>query len=270
MIDIHFLNVGQGNMTVLLFGDGSVLYYDCNITDDNERSVFSYLSQIMGKNSIDVFVCSHREADHMRGIKKLNQKYPINSLWDSGVSGNIIAPEYREYMDLRRNLGTRAYEVGAGQHWTNKPYVKILNGKRSVGDINAQSIVLHVDNNGASVLLTGDTDAKVWSDYIIPQYGDNVSSSIMLASHHGSISFFDDPRDERNYYVGHIKKINPAMTIISVGQNPHGHPDATALQLYEKHSRGSNQGNRVFRTDIHGNVKLSLKDDGSWTVLSKQ
>jgi beta-lactamase superfamily II metal-dependent hydrolase len=269
MINVHFLNVGQGNMIVVIFPDNKILVYDCNITEDNEESIFNYLEEIMPKYGIDVFVNSHREVDHMRQIKKLHEIYPIGTLWDSGVSGNTDTPEYEEYMDFRRSV--TVYEVSAGQYWNDKPNVRILNGKRDgLKDTNAQSIVIHINNNGASVLLTGDTDAKTWRDYIMPESTTKVSSSILLASHHGSITFFDDPRDEKNYYTAHISKINPAMTIISVGDNPHGHPDKKALELYEKYSRGSDKGNKVFRTDINGNMRLELKDNGSWTLHQKQ
>jgi beta-lactamase superfamily II metal-dependent hydrolase len=68
---VHFLNVGQGNMTLLKLANGRVFLYDCNVTNDNEADVLGYLAEHIGEGSrIDVFVCSHRDADHMRGIKK--------------------------------------------------------------------------------------------------------------------------------------------------------------------------------------------------------
>lgn len=256
-------------MVVALFPDSKVLVYDCNITNENEKTVFNYLSRIMPKRSIDIFVNSHREADHMRGIKNLHKNYPIGTLWDSGIAGNTEAPEYQEYMDFRRNCQS-VYEVTPGQYWQDKPNIRIINGKRATGDINAQSIVLHMNNNGASVLLAGDTDAKVWKDYIIPESSTSIASAILLASHHGSVTFFDDPRDSQHYYVDHIRAIKPAMTVVSVGTNPHGHPDKAAIDLYEKYSSGSSQGNKVFRTDYNGTMKLELKDDGGWSLSQKQ
>jgi len=52
-----------------------------------------------------------------------------------------------------------------------------------------------------------------------------------------------------NYYTEHIRKITPAMTIVSVGPNVHDLPDKKAMELYEKHSTGSSQGNKVFTTE---------------------
>ncbi len=269
-VDVHFLNVDQGNMTVVVFPDDYVIVYDCNITEYNEANVFSYLKKIMPKNEIDIFVNSHRDADHMRGIKKLNDTHKINMLFDSGVSGNTEAPEYQDYMNFRRNHNF-AFEVRPNQHLVMKPFVTILNGKREhLEDINAQSIVMRINCNGASVLLTGDTDVNVWKDYIMHESASELKSSILLASHHGALSFFKDTEDAESY-EDHLMKIKPDVTIISVGKdNPHGHPDKNAVELYEKHTNGANSGKKILRTDIDGNIKLELKDNGSWEIKTKQ
>jgi len=266
MTTVHFVDVGQGNMQVIIFPDNYVLVYDCNITEDNEQDVFRYLRNIMPNNYIDLFVNSHREADHMRGIKKLDEQYPIRSLWDTEVSANTQAPEYIEYMDFRRGMGSNVHTVEPNQHMTDKPYVRILNGARKdLDDPNTQSIVLHIDHNGSSVLLTGDTDAPTWKDYILKEQGDSVKANVLLASHHGSRSFIDHD-SYQYYYVEHLQKISPEFTIISVGDNPHGHPDEEAVKYYEKYTSGSSQGNKIFTTHKHGNIKLELKGHGSWSI----
>ena len=86
-MEFHFLRVGCGNMTMILFPGGTVWFYDCNITEENESAVFSYLQRVMVEPFITTFVCSHRDADHMRGIKKLHARYPILRIRDAGVPG---------------------------------------------------------------------------------------------------------------------------------------------------------------------------------------
>ncbi|MCY4120761.1 MAG: hypothetical protein OXG72_07555, partial [Acidobacteria bacterium] len=93
----------------------------------------------------------------------------------------------------------------------------------------------------------------------------DVSSDILMAAHHGSISFFDDP-DEATYYKDHLAAIRPAMTVVSVGPNSHGHPSRTALEYYREYSTGSDKGNKVFRTDTKGTMKLTLKSGGGWNL----
>jgi competence protein ComEC len=70
---VHLINVGQGNMTLVRAADGTTLLYDCNVTDENEQRVLSYLFNALGSGApIDYFVNSHRDADHMRGVKKIH------------------------------------------------------------------------------------------------------------------------------------------------------------------------------------------------------
>ena len=127
-----------------------------------------------------------------------------------------------------------------------------MNAKQDdYSDPNQQSVVLKVEHKipSCSVLFTGDTDYRPWKEKIISYYDDDaISSAILVAAHHGSITFFNDPSDEHNYYTHHIKKISPAMTLVSVGPNAHGLPDAKAIELYDKYSHGSDEGNKVYTT----------------------
>jgi beta-lactamase superfamily II metal-dependent hydrolase len=251
--------------------DNVVVVYDCNITDENEADVFAYMKRVMPQESIGVFVNSHRDADHMRGIKKLHKRYPISTLYDSGVSANTETPEYEEYMDFRLNVANM-YEVSGGMYMQQYPYVRILNGKREgLDDPNAQSIVMHVDWQGSSLLLAGDTDVDSWASYIMKESKDTIMSLVLMASHHGSLTFFNnDPAYED--YVAHLAAINPAITIISVSEtNPHGHPDKTALKYYEQYSYGTvDKTMKIFRTDVHGHMKLELKGQGTGTIYWQQ
>lgn len=268
MIKAHFINVGQGNMVAVVFPDNEVLVYDCNITDDNEVAVLAYLKQIMPNQSIDVFINSHRDADHTCGIKKLNTAFPIGTLWEAGVAGNTDTPEYRAYMEFRRAV-PHTYEVTSGDVWLRKPHVKILNGKRdALSDINAQSIVLRVDHEGSVLLLTGDTNASVWRDHILSEHSGSVNSLVLGGSHHGSFSFFNDDCDREDPFVGHMNLIRPAITILSVGDNLHGHPDDDAIRHYETYCHGTTETKqKIFRTDRHGNMTVELHGGGTGRII---
>ena len=67
-----------------------------------------------------------------------------------------------------------------------------------------------------------------------------------------------------------MNAISPVMTLVSVGPNTHGHPDEKALELYRKYSSGSDKGNKVYRTDTKGTMKLTLKDGGGSSIETKQ
>lgn len=270
-MDIHFIDVGCGNM-VLIRTSTKTVFYDCNITDDNEGRVLRYLRRVLGSNtSIDIFICSHRDADHMRGIKTLHSMFPLSSIFDSGVVGTSPDnDEYKAYMDLRRKVGYSEIQARTYKKYGDTKF-RFMNSKYSdYTNPNEQSIVLKLEHDGgASCLLAGDTNFRPWKEKILSYYDkQSIKSNIFLAPHHGSLTFFDAPSDPRNYYVEHIETIAPEMTLISVGPNVHGLPDKKAVELYTKYSSGSDKGNKVFATEMKGNMRLVLKDEGGWSLYT--
>jgi len=269
----HIMDVGCGNMVLIVTPNGWSLVYDCNITQENKKRVLAYVDRVIGRgSSISVFVNSHRDADHMRGIKRLHCVHRISQIWDSGVPGTTTdSTEYREYMELCRSVPTHI--VGPrteGQYGGSR--ILVMNSHwPGCQDSNEQSMVMKVEYGGVSLMLAGDTNYRPWKEKILTYYGDQVlHSSILLASHHGSIMFFGDPSDSQSYFIAHMKKIVPAMTIISVGANVYGLPDRKAVELYEMYSSGSAQGHKVFRTDKQGTMRIVLKDDGGWELAPNQ
>jgi beta-lactamase superfamily II metal-dependent hydrolase len=175
---VHFLDVGQGNMTLIQTDDGKVLLYDCNVTDKNEKLVLGYLRRHIGSETgIHRFICSHRDADHMRGVMKVHASFPIGLFWEAGVPGTTTDnTEYQQYMRLRREVGCKVVERQTYYDF-GKTRLRIMNAQNDTlpDDANAQSVVVKVvqrhknlDAELRSVLLTGDTDARVWKDCPYP------------------------------------------------------------------------------------------------------
>ena len=273
-MDIHILDVGCGNMTLIINPDGSRYIIDCNITDDNKDAILRYVKKVFGTDAqIDTFINTHRDADHMRGIADLHAQHPIIEIRDTGVSGTTTdSPEYLAYMRLRRsvrcvNIEPRTYlDKGTAKY-------RFMNGKwDDYSDANEQSAVIKIEymTPNCSVLFAADTDYRPWKEKILPYYSiEKIKSTLLVAAHHGSVTFFDDPSNTQ-YYEEHIKKIAPAMTLISVGPNVNNLPDAKAIDIYEKHSTGSEQGNKVYTTEDKKHMKITLKDDGGWSLRVNQ
>ena len=261
-------------MVLIEATNGRTYLCDCNVTSENEDDALGYLASTIGLGSpISAFICTHRDADHMRGIKKIHKFFPVQEIWDSDHPGTTTnSPEYLQYMDLRRQVGAKTKRRRTMQD-LGRTRLRYLSAKdeRLEKNANAQGLVIKVEHRnqssvGSSVILTGDCDAQTWRKAIKKDYPESdLKTDIFMAAHHGSISFFDDPEDQKYYYTDHIKSISPAMTIISVGNNSYGHPDAKAIELYNKHSSGSNKGNKIYTTQDKGHIKLTLKDDG-WNL----
>ena len=102
-------------MHLIIFPNDKVMLFDCNVTEDKEEEIIRFLDRCIPKKydiskeefvkEIDIFVNSHRDLDHLRGLKKINEKFKIKSIWDSGQTGaNTDNDDYNYYMYLRREL----------------------------------------------------------------------------------------------------------------------------------------------------------------------
>lgn len=188
----HFIDVGQGNMTLLQMPDGATILYDCNVTDENEDRVLAYLRRHTAE--IDLFINSHRDCDHFNGVRRVHSATPIRHIWDCGVTGSSPSESaYEDYMALRREVGfsvpphagtTRA--AAAGNGWA----MCVLASGDSL-DPNCGSTVVRIAHNGASVMLAGDSDGSLWRDRITRRLPMYMRSTVLVASHHGSMSFFE-------------------------------------------------------------------------------
>lgn len=264
---IHFIDAGLGNMVLIRTSVRDVLY-DCNITDDNEERVLGYLGRALGMQaSIELFICSH--PDYVHGIKRLHSAFPIGAICDSGVPGTSPdSNEYKDYMDLKQKLDYVQIKAMTNRMIGEASFRWLNSASPDYSDPDAQSVVLKIEDHvaGSSCLLAGHTNFRPWKEKILPFYNMRVKSDILFAPHHGSLSFFQDPSDPKNYYTEHIKMINPAITIISVGPNTQGLPDDKAVELYTKHTTG----NKVFTTQDKGNIRIVLKNNGGWTIDSER
>lgn len=102
-------------MHLIIFPNDKVMLFDCNVTEEKEEEIIRFLDRCIPRKydiakgefvkEIDIFVNSHRDLDHLRGLKKINEKFKIKSIWDSGQTGaNTDNDDYNYYMYLRREL----------------------------------------------------------------------------------------------------------------------------------------------------------------------
>ena len=279
---VHFIDVGQGNMVLVQCASGTNLMVDCNITEENKDRVLGYVADLIGTGrQLHAFICTHRDADHMRGVRTLHNKFPIREIWDAGYPGTTTdSDEYKAYMQLRRDVGSQVIEKQKRYDY-GRTRLRFLSAQddRLPKDANDQGLVLKVEQRNpdmsrvmGSAMLTGDGSYAVWKDGIMQDYSPGeVSCNILMAAHHGSLTFFDDPNDNNHYYTKHVRAMAPAMTIVSVGKdNPHGHPNETALRLYREYSSGLDNGDKTYRTDRQHTVKLTLRDGGGCIVATNQ
>ena len=293
----YLVDCGSGLTHLIIFPDKTVMLYDCNLVDDKENvrrgkdSILELFSNVIPfKNNlegirgqyIDIFVNSHRDTDHLRGLKYINERFPIQKIWDSGQTGSSTSnSDYMYYMGLRNRLkskdrnrlvvpvprdamfssfgGAEVFVLSDANEFESLSTIPITEAKDRVQHTNC--LVLLIYYAGKKMLLTGDSDWYAWRYNIVPNFRYNSinyeNTDILIASHHGSRTFFTnkDEINENKYpydtYVDSIKMIQPQYTLISCGDyQTYHHPSRDAIKLYKQYTTDS----RVYTTNDLGTI----------------
>ena len=303
----YLIDCGSGLTHLIIFPDNTVMLFDCNLVEDNFTSSGMDAGQILDffkkvipyKTSndgnkyqpIDIFVNSHRDTDHLKGLKEINAKFPIQSIWDSGCTGeNTDNADYQYYMCLRRRVDSKneptpsdapIYSFGGAKVYCLsdandfREYCVMESFSNADKKQHTNCMVLLVTYAGRKMLLTGDSGWEAWRDKIVPKFkGKSViyeNTDILIASHHGSRSFFtsadviDEKNNPDNTFTDHIKLIAPKITLISCGNYNYKEyhlPNTEALKLYKDNT--SNE--QVYTTNKMGTLCGRLDSDGSFSV----
>ena len=251
-LEVHFLDVGQGDAT-LIACDGHYMLIDAG-NNDKGTLVQSYLEQ-QGVETLDYVIGTHPDADHIGGLDVILYKFDC---------GTVILPEVendtRTYEDVIRVLEEKDYPVTApvvGDTYTlgGASFTIIAPNGDYGDDLNDWSVGILLQNGENRFLFTGDAGELAEQDILAN--GIDISADVYKASHHGSNTASSE---------AFIQAVSPEYAVISVGEgNQYGHPHAEVLNRFRE------AGIKVFRTDEQGTiVAASDGTDITWNTASSE
>ena len=249
-LEVHFLDVGQGDAT-LIACDGHYMLIDAG-NNDKGTLVQSYLEQ-QGVETLDYVIGTHPDADHIGGLDVILYKFDC---------GTVILPEVendtRTYEDVIRVLEEKDYPVTdpvVGDTYTlgGASFTIIAPNGDYGDDLNDWSVGILLQNGENRFLFTGDAGEQAEQDILAN--GIDISADVYKASHHGSNTASSE---------AFIQAVSPEYAVISVGEgNQYGHPHAEVLNRFRE------AGIEVFRTDEQGTiVAASDGTDITWNTAS--
>jgi len=245
-LKIYFLNIGQGDATLIEAPNGNQMLID----GGPDKSILTELGKILPfyDRKIDVLVATHPDQDHVAGLTYVLDRYKVERVLEPGVSSETAVYQNLEkkIMDkgVTKTLARRGMTVDLG----SGAVFKILFPDRDVSGLetNSASIVGRVVYGDNSVMLTGDSPKSIES-YLVSIDGQNLKSDILKAGHHGSKTSSSDT------FVGFV---SPTYAVVSVGEdNRYGHPNQEILDLFKEFEIS------ILRTDESGTI--GFKSDGS-------
>ncbi len=240
-LDVHFLDVGQGD-AVLVMCDGEAMLIDGGPTAASQF-LYSFLRQKV--TELDVVVATHPHDDHIGGLSAALNAVPVGVIYSPVEQWDSISWENLEKYAAAQ--GTPIVVPDEGDTFSlGAASVTILHCWPDAWAENDMSIVLRIDYGSTSFLFTGD--AEEMSEYMMIDAGVQLHADVLKVAHHGS-RWSTSPE--------FIEAVQPTWAVISCGEgNAYGHPPEEVLRALE--------GGTILRTDELGTI--SFHSDG--TVLS--
>ncbi|WP_061808952.1 S-layer homology domain-containing protein [Rossellomorea vietnamensis] len=230
----HFIDVGQGDSTLLTLTNGKTILIDGGRQSAGEK-VVSYLKQA-GVDSIDLVVATHPDADHIGGLLDVLKDIPVKKVLDSGKAHT--SHTYLDYLNLvdQKNIPFEVAKTGQSIDLDSNVQIKVLHADENASDNNDASIVLRATNGCSSVLLTADAGHGIEDEMI---RNADVQSTVLRTGHHGS-----DTSTSKSF----VEAVNPSAAILSYGENSYGHPDPKVLQSLK------DAGSEIYSTYEMGDI----------------
>ena len=244
-LNVTFLDVGQGDASVIELPDGKTMLIDTGRTG---WETFSFL-KYRGKKTIDILALSHIHPDHTGGLDYLSEHFGIREIWDNGrmvLPDTVSSIKHRSFSrgDVIEGKGYKIYAL--------HPYPEFYTMQGNEYDAaNNDSLVLRIEGEHTSFLFTGDIEEDAEEN--VMHLGKWLKSDVIKVPHHGG---------KTSAYQPFIGIVSPRIAVISAGRdNPFGHPHQEMLDALNEV--------KIFRTDTDGAVKIHETEDGLETKTYK-
>ena len=246
-LQITFLDVGQGDGICMELPDGRVYLMDGGSSDVSKVGNYRLVPFLKAKGirKIDAVFLSHGDADHINGIAELLEEKQM-SIDCICLPAGAEQEEFVEIRDLARARNISVRTIQAGDFWENNgAKFWCLNPADMTESGNAASMVLYMEYQDFSMLLTGDLEGGGEKSVAALLRSNAITGiSVLKVAHHGSKN---STKEE------FLRQCSPAVAVISCGEhNTYGHPHKETLE------RLNDMGTAIYRTDCSGAVQITV------------
>ena len=250
ILRLHFVDVGQGDAIMLQCPGGENILVDGGDKAQGEM-LCAYLREC-GIQELTAIVGTHPHADHIGGLIKVVQEFPVKAIYMPRVTHS--SDTFRDLLLAIKNQGLKISTARAGVEFPLQAIKAQFIAPRAdyYEDLNNYSAVLKIDYGAKSFLLMGDAEKE--SEEQILSSGLNIKADVLKLGHHGSTSSSGED---------FIKAVAPSWAVIMCApNNDYGHPHRETLQVLGKY------GVELLRTDEDGT--LIITSDGQKIEVYKR
>ncbi|SES93379.1 Metal-dependent hydrolase, beta-lactamase superfamily II [Oceanobacillus limi] len=232
-LNVHYIDVGQADATLLQFEDFHILY---DTGDWRGNEVVNYLTS-QNVSTIDLVIVSHPDADHVGQLENVVRAFDVGEVWMSGNESS--SKTFRSAVEAVLNSDADYHEPQMGETFEmGNMDIEVVYPETISGQTNEESLSVRFTYGDVSFLFTGDADTDA-EKYMV-NAGVNLDADILQLGHHGS-NTSSDPT--------FIETVSPSVAIYSAGiDNSYGHPHAEVISLFQ------GKGIDLYGTDVHGTI----------------
>ena len=253
-LTVSFIDVGQGDCTLVYSPDNGVILVDSGEAD-KAQTVINYLKSL-GIETIDYCVVTHPHSDHMGSMAQIMSEFNIENLIIPELS-EINIPTTKTYEIFLLSAEENADEIIPAQAGTTYSVgdiaLSVLGPISQNEDLNNMSVVVKIEYKESSFLITGDCSFDEEDELMENDYN-ALESDVIKIGHHGSSG---------STSADWLEAVNPRFGVISVGSgNSYGHPTKTVLDRLDDFDV------EYYRTDVVGTVVIET--DGKAISVQKK
>ena len=238
-LELIFFAVGLGDGIYIKTPSGRDVLIDGG---SNGQEVINFLKR-EGITEIDLIFISHFHNDHVGGIIEVLKNCAVNKICYPPTFNNSLQSKLIETIK-NQTQKTEMVVLRAGDEIILGPVqFLVLNPKSELietSKLNNNSLVLKMKYKQFNALLTGDIEQEAERRLVNSHL--DLKANLLKIAHHGSDS---------SSTVNFLKKVEPDLSIISVGNNIHGLPDKKIEARLEK------LGGKKLRTDRQGAIMIN-------------
>ncbi len=257
---VHFLSVGQADLSVVEFPSGELVLIDTGAGSWKENGELLRYYKGLGKPPCTV-VLTHDANDHTGGADFVLKYFDVKTLY----------LPFFETFEGKNELEKRGIEVKDISRYTvigdETAYLLCLSPRSGdSGDENDCSAVLSLSYAGVQVLFAADIPASREKTLVEESLLDEGifdsgnfrfrlgETDVLKVAHHGS-----DGSSSEEF----LSAIGAKDAVISCGAgNTYGHPALGAVERLRSY------GMRIWRTDELGDILLTISSDGTYRMES--
>lgn len=255
VMEVHYIDVGQGDATLITCG-GHAMLIDAG--DDTRGTAIQNYLQKQKIRSLDYLILTHPDADHIGGAPVIITKFDIHKVFMSNYDKDT-----KTYQKLIQALDDKrlkyATPVVGSEYALGTATITILAPNDKYDDPNEISIACVIQNGDNRFLFTGDAGEEAEKDML--DNGEQLAADVYKTGHHGS---------KYSSSKEFMKAVKPSCAVISCGEgNEYGHPHAEVLDRLRA------DGVKVYRTDEAGtiiatsdgkNISFNVPASDTWKV----